>query len=320
MGNNTSTEEKVGGGLLTGMGIILAFTPVGPFTSTWMLPVGGGLLAGKEVKSGAGVTYADDGKCAQFHVGDPNNFIRQREHVVNNEAIQKAKLLEQKRNDEIRFNNSIKNFVTNYTMCFDQFKRKSDLYFYYPKIKVFSFSSHQHAHDNNKFNNYANDMYSKIGKTYCSNDDEQIDKIYVIRRNLGKFSFNIGWLAHSGLLLKTKQNNYYICEYGVEKNKNAVSCYKINVTISDAMPSCSNFISGTNKWDKQTSGSQVNNISVGQVHTTMMELAWKQKYSMLFWNCHMIQEKTREELGIPVNIKYFSDELKQEMELYNGLL
>jgi hypothetical protein len=61
MGNNTSTEERVGGGFLLGLGTILAFTPVGPFTSTWMVPVGGGLLKGKP-QIGVGITYGDDGK------------------------------------------------------------------------------------------------------------------------------------------------------------------------------------------------------------------------------------------------------------------
>ena len=40
MGNTSSTEAKVGGGILAGVGVVLAFTPAGPFTSPWMIPLG----------------------------------------------------------------------------------------------------------------------------------------------------------------------------------------------------------------------------------------------------------------------------------------
>lgn len=111
MGNNTSTEEKVGGGLLTGIGTALAFTPIGPFTSTWMIPIGAGLMTGKEQPVGVGATYADDGNGFQPYIGDLNNAIPYREKQYEKEVEERTKkimLEETKKQDALKLNTYLK--------------------------------------------------------------------------------------------------------------------------------------------------------------------------------------------------------------------
>lgn len=316
MGNKNSTEENVVGGFLVGLGTILSFTPIAIATSSWMIPVGGRILTGKDQPVGAGATYSNDGKGVQVHIGNPDNFLRQREYFVNKEIQEKNNVLQQKELQEQKLNESIKTFIIDYNYCFDQFKRKQDLYFYYPKIKVFEFNNKKYLCKSAK---YANNLYCQIDEYICTNNDVKVDRIHVIRRNLGSMPFNVGWLAHSGLLLQTTKGEYYICEYGVEKNKNEVSCYKIDAKDVDILDK-PNFTHKGKTWKKQLCGHSVSsgNITVGKVHNTMMDIAWQQKYSMLFWNCHMAQEKTREELGLEVNAKYLNKELADELEVYNS--
>lgn len=316
MGNNTSTEERVGGGALVGVGTVLAFTPLGPFTSTWMIPAGGALLTGKEQPIGPSITHSDDGGNTKFHFGDPNQALNQREYLINKKILLESAYLQQKDLYARQLNESIKPFKIDYDLCLDQFKRNKESYFFHEKTTMYQFSESIHKYDN-KFNNYAKNFFPQIGEVICSNGDEQINKIYVIKRKLGSLPFNIGWLSHSGLLLQTPKGEFYICEYGVEADQNKVSCYKINVNKSDIDDQ---YVFTHNKqlWKKQVSGTSVQNISVGQIHMTMKNQTWKEKYSMLFWNCHMAQEKTRSELGLHVNLGYLRDELANELEILNN--
>ncbi|MFA6889376.1 MAG: hypothetical protein WC254_07820 [Candidatus Woesearchaeota archaeon] len=253
-------EEKTVGGFFIGLGTLLSFTPVGLITSTWMLPIGAKLVTGNEERVGFGGSYSNDGHGFQMHLGDPHNFLRQREYYVNKEIEERNNKLQQQKIREINLNKSIKSFIIDYNFCLDQFKRKSNSYFHYTHMKVFVFSNEKIM--NFKLNKFTDNFYPQIGDYVCKNNDEQIDRIYVIRRNLGVLPFNVGWLAHSGLLLRTTNGEYYICEYGVEKNKNAVSCYKINAKDIDIMANNS-FTNCGKKWDKQYFGSEVKNISVG---------------------------------------------------------
>lgn len=111
MGNNTSTEEKIGGGFLASIGTILAFTPAGPFTSTWMIPIGLSVMSGKEQSVGIGVTYADDGDNFQPFIGDLNNAIKYREYqqeIKCQEQTKKLLLEETKKLDTLKLNSYLK--------------------------------------------------------------------------------------------------------------------------------------------------------------------------------------------------------------------
>jgi hypothetical protein len=119
-------------------------------------------------------------------------------------------------------------------------------------------------------------------------------------------------MAHSGLLLKTKDGRYFICEYGVENDKNKTSIYEVNIKESN----CDKFYANGKKWNKQICGTNLEKqASIQSIKETMENASQKHSYSMLFWNCHMMQETTREKLGLKVENKYLEEKYREEWNL-----
>ena len=83
MGNNVSAGEATGGGFLTAIGIFLSFTPVGPIAGPLLIPTGLSIMSGKDVPTGAGITYSDDGKGVKPFIGEPQRALVKRETEVN---------------------------------------------------------------------------------------------------------------------------------------------------------------------------------------------------------------------------------------------
>lgn len=311
MGNNTSTEEKIGGGLLTSVGIALAFTPAGPFTSTWMIPVGGALMTGKEQPIGSGITYADDGRGVQPFVGNPEQALEVRQNQVDKEILEKSEKEYQKNAEKERLNSSIKYHSPEYDECFKKFRNNAPDIFKNnttkntAKITTYKFVP-------NKGNDVQN-MINKIGSVlYLKKDDLEVTRVYVIRRKLDTLPIYLGWCAHSGLLLKTTDGRYFVCEYGTESNKNDVSLYEIKAS-PELSSGCATFEDNNRKWHKQICGSELpKKASISSVKKTMEEKTLRYNYSMLFWNCHMAQEETRKELGIKVTDEYLDIKHREE--------
>ena len=144
------------------------------------------------------------------------------------------------------------------------------------------------------------------------NDDPQVERVYVIRRKLDDLPVYLGWFSHSGLLLKTTNGRWFICEYGTETNKNKVCLYE-TTNIKDT--TCSTFTDKKRKWNKQICGSELSKkISVNSIKETMEDKTCKHSYWMLFWNCHMAQEATRESLGLKVDKKYMDEKFEEEYQ------
>lgn len=144
------------------------------------------------------------------------------------------------------------------------------------------------------------------------NDDPQVERVYVIRRKLDDLPVYLGWFAHSGLLLKTTNGRWFICEYGTEANKNQVCLYE---TINIKKSSCDTFIDKKRKWNKQICGSELKvKASINSIKKTMEDKMCKNDYWMLFWNCHIAQETTRESLGLKVDKKYMDKNFEKEYE------
>jgi hypothetical protein len=309
MGNNTSTEEKVGGGFLTGLGIILAFTPAGPFTSTWMIPAGGAIMTGKDQSVGVGITYADDGNGIQPFTGIPEQASEIRQKQVDNEIIEKNKKEYQKNTEKERLNSSIKYYSPEYETCFKKFK-DTNISVFKNSAKITTYEFVAHKGDNTQ------EMLNKFGSIlYWKNDDPEVSRIYVIRRKLDSLPIYLGWFAHSGLLLKTKDGRYFVCEYGTEKDQNVVSLYEIKATPELSL-GCKSFEHNGRKWHKQISGSDLpQKASISSIQKTMESKVTRHNYSMLFWNCHMAQEATRKELGLKVTNEYLDKKYYEEYEL-----
>jgi hypothetical protein len=313
MGNNTSTEEKVGGGFLTGLGAILAFTPAGPFTSTWMIPLGGAIMTGKDQPIGAGATYSDDGRGIQPFTGIPEQASEIRQEQVDNEIIEKNKKEYQKNSEKEKLNSSIKYYSPEYETRFKKFKDTN--------ISVFKNSAKITTYEFKVCGgNNVQEMINKFGSIlYWKNNDPEVSRIYVIRRKLDTIPIYLGWLAHSGLLLKTKDERYFVCEYGTEKDKNTVSLYEIKAT-SELSSGCSSFEHNGRKWQKQICGSDLpQKASISSIQKTMESKVTQHNYSMLFWNCHMAQEATRKELGLKVSNEYLDKKYYEEYELISGI-
>jgi|688.fasta_scaffold943030_1 hypothetical protein len=53
----------------------------------------------------------------------------------------------------------------------------------------------------------------------------------------------------------------------------------------------------------------------------MKDVTKKHNYSMLFWNCHMAQENTREQLKIMPNnvLKYLDEDYCDNLEFFNSM-
>lgn len=152
----------------------------------------------------------------------------------------------------------------------------------------------------------------------CYPDDPMVERVYVIRRKLDTLPVYIGWMAHSGLLLKTSNGRWFVCEYGTEADKNNVSLYEVSSSIPKN-PS-SSFEHAGRTWDKQICGSSLDvRASIRSVKETMATQVGKRTYGMIFWNCHMAQERTRKALGLKVSDEYLSDKHREELLLWNAV-
>lgn len=260
----------------------------------------------------AGINYKDNDPTPNIHVCGKNiNPIEMREQKETNEKINKVIQEENRKQDVEKFNNYMKEYIK--------------LVNIYPKeLKVDNINTKNF--NSNKFTAFKFLPYSITPKNIFSNfeselkyynDDPEIDRIYVIRRKLDTLPIYFGWSAHSGLLLKTKNGRWFICEYGCEKDKNKVSLYEVK----DIKNNTDKFttIDGR-KWDKQICGNSLDKkVSITSVKKIMENKTIRNKYSILFWNCHMAQEMTREELGIKVDNKYLNEKYREEwnMMLFN---
>lgn len=156
-------------------------------------------------------------------------------------------------------------------------------------------------------------MFEKDATLKCYKDDPEVERMYVIRRKLDGTPCQIGYLAHSGLLLCTKEGRWYVCEYGVEANPNKVSLYEVTTAMKGAdgkpikdVTSSAEVCFHARKWDKQICGSSLKTkASISSIKETMESRTTKHAYSTLFWNCHMAQEYVREVLTRDVHNKYF---------------
>ena len=152
-----------------------------------------------------------------------------------------------------------------------------------------------------------------------------IKKVYVITCKL-TYTPKIGKLCHSGILLQTEENEFYILEYGVGMN-HVIYLYKIQ-NVNDN----SNFIIAKSydkkldvRWEKQKIGSSLNSCQTINSVQNIMEriISKRKKYNLLNWNCHMAQENTRRSLGLIVKNPYraiYIDcgiTIKDQVSLYN---
>ena len=135
--------------------------------------------------------------------------------------------------------------------------------------------------------------------------NELIDKVYVIRRKLNAHVIpKINVLAHSGLLIKSKNNNYYILEYGTTHINNNVSLRKVSFS-NFSKDKFTELTKESYIWSKQIYGNKINNnITINQAKDIMDVYGNQKDYSLLKHNCHMAQEFTRSNLGIDVNKPY----------------
>jgi hypothetical protein len=134
--------------------------------------------------------------------------------------------------------------------------------------------------------------------------NEEIDYIYEIKRKLWNMNFKVGILSHSALLLHTKNNNYFILEYGSgsDENRNSIFMYKINIDNDEYVFDyviINEFI-----WAKRKPNKIVSKKTIYDAYNIMNNIMSKRLYSVYRWNCHMAQQITRKKLGTKVPIKY----------------
>lgn len=142
-----------------------------------------------------------------------------------------------------------------------------------------------------------------------------VDKLYVIRRGLGGIAVKSGCLAHSGLLLQTRDGNHHIVEYGANhENKNEVILKRVNLSDSNAQT----FKDDTYNWSKQVNGVNLSRkLSPEDIKSVMEDVTKTNNYNLKNWNCHMAQEKTRRSLGLPVDNSY---KLNEKIEMTGDVL
>lgn len=142
-----------------------------------------------------------------------------------------------------------------------------------------------------------------------------VDKLYVIRRGLGGIPVKSGCLAHSGLLLQTRDGNHHIVEYGVNHaNKNEVTLKRVDLSDSTAK----SFKDESYSWTKQVHGVNLSRqLSPEDIKSVMEDITKTNNYNLKNWNCHMAQEKTRRSLGLPVENSY---KLNEKIETTGDIL
>jgi hypothetical protein len=256
----------------------------------------------------AGGSYREGDKMPQPHITTiGHDVIKEREQREDKIKIQQIEINMIKKEDQNKINTQIKNsnFKVDY---FDVWKSYIN-----NNTTKFSKSNEIKTYNFIEYNiNEKNDVKSFTKDMICKKDDPVVERIYVIRRKLDDLPVFLGWMAHSGLLLKTKDGRWFICEYGVEVNQNEVSLYEVK----NIDRTSNNFTHNKRKWKKQICGSNIEKeISISSVKDTMKTFTGKHSYSKILWNCHMAQENTREKLGLKVDNKYLNSEYEKEWHM-----
>lgn len=134
--------------------------------------------------------------------------------------------------------------------------------------------------------------------------EEEIDYIYEIKRKLYNMKFKVGIFSHSALLLQTKNNNYFILEYGSgnDINRNSIFMYKVNIDKDEYV--FNHVIINKYVWSKRKQSKILNKKTIYDAYNIMNSIMSKHPYSVYRWNCHMAQQITRKKLGAKVPIKY----------------
>lgn len=308
-------------GIASGVGTVVgtsAFTinalnnrdaPEGEKTSSFLIGLGcgaigplGGYAAGMGAEVSLGIDFAGTGLgLGATNAGDgkPKPYIGNQQEAVKYYTQQEEKKNFEKevKKEEVK---QLNNFMNQYNNDYIDYLNNVSHFISKKTIKkTFKFVSHQ-INDTNAFDKIQFRVY---------NDNPQVERVYVIRRKLDTLPFYFGWMAHSGLLLKTTNGRWFICEYGTENNKNKVSLYEVPNTIKES--TCDTFQFQGRKWNKQICGSSIK-ASIQSVKETMEDKVSKHSYWMLFWNCHMAQEGVREEFGLKVDKKYMDKQFEEE--------
>jgi hypothetical protein len=251
----------------------------------------------------AGVDYKDNDSKPNFHICGTNiNPIQIREQKETKENMNKNILLENKKQMENYMNEYMK-LVQTYpsNLPVDNIKTKS---FNKNKFMAYKFICH-----NITPKEIIKHFESEL-KYYI--DNPLVKRIYVARRKLDTLPIYFGWAAHSALLIKTKDGRWFVCEYGCEKDQNKVSLYEVKNVETEYFTT-----NDRRKYNKQICGSDMEKkVSIDSVKKLMENKMNKHSYWMLFWNCHIAQEMTREELGLKVNDKYLDEKYREEWQSF----
>jgi len=289
LNNRDALEGKETSSFLTGLACG-AMGPIGGMAAGMGAEVSIGIEAAG-VGLGLGVTNAGDGKSKPY-VGNQQETIKyytQQEEKKNFEKEVKKEEVKQLNDYMSKYDRQYIDYLGNVShFCTTKTIKKT-----------FKFVSTQ-INDTKLFDKIQFRVY---------NDNPQVERVYVIRRKLDTLPFYFGWIAHSGLLLKTRNGRWFICEYGTENDKNKVSLYEVPNTIKET--NCDTFQYQGRKWNKQICGSPIK-ASIQSVKETMEDKVSKRHYWMLFWNCHMAQEGVREEHGLKVDKKYMDKQFEEE--------
>jgi hypothetical protein len=120
---------------------------------------------------------------------------------------------------------------------------------------------------------------------------DPVKRVYVIRRALHGVPLPaVGAVAHSALLLETASGKQSILEYGVGEGHNQVALTHIDHLDSS--------------WTRQASGDVPDRDVTPEDMQEIMELRVPPAYNAHDANCHLVQQRTREAVGIRVENPY----------------
>jgi hypothetical protein len=134
-------------------------------------------------------------------------------------------------------------------------------------------------------------------------DMDMVTDISVIKRKLHQFNIKTVILCHSGLLLKTSKNKYFIIEYGSGKDYTDNDVVKLREIKSMQVKKYS-VLEEDYIWDRTSDTKLRTPMDLMKIHKIMEDKMLKTKYNVYYWNCHMAQERLRQELGLSVPFKY----------------
>ena len=156
--------------------------------------------------------------------------------------------------------------------------------------------------DNNYAGNTTNKLYLVLFLNpyiFMMDTSNIIKKVYVITRNADNMPFKNGFFSHSALLLVDDAGQMFKLDSGDGR----LSVFSLFLDPVD-QPIQKHMTINGKLFEPVITYKIIGDKTVGHAAAKMYELTSRRPYNLINWNCHIVQEKVCEYLGVRVANKY----------------